>query len=395
MNQQTLNTQANAKVVAVSGSLLGVATAFTSSGLLLRPNRIFDGESLSLFSVTGVWGWLLIGLWLCAIIITLAPTLSVQLRGGVVGLIGALAPALTLWSAGNVAQAYTLANGPVARISLGASLWISLLGAYIVMYAASAWISSKRMRLLLFALPIGLIAVLLASGHLSDLSILREYANNQAEFGAQLRLHLFYTLGATAGGIVLGIPLGILANSKRRFEGPVFGVLNVLNVLPVLAFIGLLNPVLTLISASFPFLEALNIRPVGWAPVVIVLTFYATYPIARNTQTALQSLDQSVIDAACGIGMGFWQRVTAVDLPLAAPVIIAGIRIALVQTTAGAIIAGLVGGGGLGSFVFLGASQTAIDLVLLGTIPIVLLGLTIDRIVYFLQELFTYRSATS
>ena len=128
-------------------------------------------------------------------------------------------------------------------------------------------------------------------------------------------------------------------------------------------------------------------RGVGWAPVIIVLTAYAMYPIARNSYTAITTLDPAVLDAARGVGMTRSRRLLEVELPMATPVILAGLRVALVQTTAGAIIAGLVGGGGLGTFVFLGAAQTATDLILLGTIPIVVMALFFDRSALAVQRL--------
>lgn len=386
---QTTNTKANAKVVAISGALLGIAATFAPSGLVFRPNRIFDGKPVSILETLGGWGWALIGLYVLVLVFSLLPQLSNQVRGLIVGLLGGIAPSVLLWFAGSAANEYALATGPVARVSFGYGFWLSILAAYIVVYAATGWTNARWSRTLISITPLVLGAIVLASGHLAALSVMREYANNESEFVAQLRLHLFYTIGATAGGMAIGIPLGLIAANKPKTEGVVFGFLNVLNVLPVLAFIGLLNPVLTWLSDSIPALAAFNIRAVGWAPVFIVLTAYAAYPIARNTHTAMLTLDSSLRDAARGIGMSAWQRLIEVELPLSVPVIIAGIRIALVQTTAGAIIAGLVGGGGLGSFVFMGASQTAIDLVLLGTIPIVILGLLFDRLALGTQRLLS------
>jgi osmoprotectant transport system permease protein len=281
-----------------------------------------------------------------------------------------------------------VAKGDITRVSFGPGLWLTFLASTLVIYAATAWTPKKWQISLISYLPFIGVALLLLTGSLSALSLLREYANNSADFIAQLQRHLLYTVGATAGGIIIGIPLGLIAAGSKRAESAIFGTLNVLNVLPVLAFIGLLNPVLTWLSNSIPAVAALQISGVGWMPIIIVLTVYATYPIVRNTYTAMLTLDPSAIDAANGIGMGRARLLFEVKLPLGMPVIIAGIRIALVQTTAGAIIAGLVGGGGLGTFVFLGASQTAMDLVLLGTIPIVFLGLFFDRFALGVQNLF-------
>jgi osmoprotectant transport system permease protein len=177
-----------------------------------------------------------------------------------------------------------------------------------------------------------------------------------------------------------------LAVRRRALEPAIFGTLNVLQVFPTLAFIGLMNPILSGLSDRVTLFEQLGVRGVGWAPVVIVLSAYAVYPIARNAYTSLASLDPSVLDAARGVGMGRSRMLAEVELPLALPVIVAGLRVALVQTTAGAIVAGLVGGGGLGTFVFLGAGETATDLILLGVIPIMVLALFFDRSVLALQR---------
>jgi osmoprotectant transport system permease protein len=364
------------------------------SFLALKPNRVLDGVSRTALQSLGVWGWVLLGVWLAAVALSVAP-MRARARGLAVGLTGGAAVVLALGRAAAVASTYTAANGDVARVSLGPSFWFLALASYLVVYAATAWAHSGWRRVLISLDPILGVLALLLSGSLSSLSILREYANNAGDFGAQLQLHLLYVLGATTGGIVIGIPLGLLAASRRRTEPAVFAVLNVFNVLPALAFIGLLNPLLAWLSARIPLLSAIGVRPVGWAPVLIVLTAYAAYPIARNAHAAIVTIDPSVLDAASGVGMGRWRRLLDVELPLAAPVIVAGIRIALVQATAGAIVAGLVGGGGLGTFVFLGASQTATDLVLVGTIPIVAIGLFFDRFALTSQRLLSRWSVTA
>lgn len=388
------DTASRAKVVAISGSLLGLAATFAPAFLVFKPNRVVDGVSKSAIEVFGTWGWVLVGVWVLAALFAAVP-LPRPVRGVVVGVLGGAASVGTLWLAGLAADRYLTSTGDVARMSFSGSVWIVLLASYVVVFAATAWLPRGLPRVIISYAPLVGITALLMTGSLSSLSIMREYANNSAEFWAQLQLHLFYVLGATTLGILIGMPTGILAARRPRTEPAVFGVLNVLNVLPVLAFIGLLNPVLTWASESIPALAAINVRGVGWTPVLIVLTAYATYPIARNSYTAMLTLDRSVLDAANGVGMGRGRRMFEVELPLAAPVILAGVRIALVQTTAGAIIAGLVGGGGLGSFVFLGASQTATDLILMGTIPIVVLGLFFDRFARLVQRAFSRWSVTA
>jgi osmoprotectant transport system permease protein len=383
--QVTGTVREHAKVVAVTGALLGVAATFASHGISFNANRIIEGEPTSLVHGLGVWGWVLVAVWVVAALVSLSP-LSDRTRGIVVTLLGGAAPVLMLWSAGAAAAAWVAAKSDIARTSLLWAAWLSLFASYVVIFAATAWLQPGALRAVLTYLPVAGIVVLMVTGQLSELAVAREYANNADVFAIEFRLHLAYVAGAVSIGLVAGLILGLLAVRRRALEPAIFGTLNVLQVFPTLAFIGLMNPILTGASDRIPLLNALGVRGVGWAPVIIVLSAYAVYPIARNTYTSLASLDPGVLDAARGVGMSRARMLAEIEFPLALPIIIAGLRVALVQTTAGAIVAGLIGGGGLGTFVFLGAGETATDLILLGVIPIMVLALFFDRSALALQR---------
>ncbi|NTU72012.1 MAG: ABC transporter permease [Coriobacteriia bacterium] len=385
MTQVTGTVREHAKVVAVTGALLGAAAAFASHGISFNQNRIIEGEPTSLVNGLGVWGWILVGAWVVAGLVSLSP-LPDRIRGIVVTVLGGAAPVLMLWGAGIAASAHVAAASDVARTSLLWAAWLSLFASYVVIFAATAWLEAGSLRAVLTYLPVAGVIGLALTGQLSELAVAREYANNAESFAVELRLHLAYVGGAVSIGLISGLILGLIAVRRRSLEPAIFGTLNVLQVFPTLAFIGLMNPILTGASERIPLLEALGVRGVGWAPVIIVLSAYAVYPIARNTYTSLSSLDSDVLDAARGVGMSRTRMLAEIEFPLALPVIIAGLRVALVQTTAGAIVAGLIGGGGLGTFVFLGAGETATDLILLGVIPIMVLALFFDRSVLALQR---------
>lgn len=374
-----------AKVVAVSGALLGTAASFASRGISFNPNRVVDSPPVSLVNGLGAWGWVLVGVWILAAALSLAP-LPLRVRGIAVTLLGGGAFLLALWRGGAEATAFAQASGEISRTSLMAGFWVLCFASYAVVFAATAWLEAGPLRAALAYLPIMGALALAAGGRLGDLAVAREYQNNAEEFMVEFRLHLFYVLGAVSVGLIAGLLLGLLAARRRSVEPLVFGTLNVLQVVPTLAFIGLMYPLLTGLSDMVPLLEQLGVRGVGWAPVIMVLAAYATYPIARNTYAALSSLDEGVLDAGRSMGMGRMRMLVDVELPLALPVIVAGLRVALVQTTAGAIIAGLIGGGGLGTFVFLGAGETASDMILLGVLPIVAIGLFFDRSALAVQQ---------
>lgn len=382
--QATAEVRSHAKVAAVTGCILGVAATFVPHGLVFRENRIANGVASSL-AASGAWGIALAVIWTVAALLALCK-LPERVRGYIVTLLAGAAVLICVAGSGDAASRFASESGDIARTSLGAGFWLTLGAGYVVIFAATAWLEAGWRRALVTYVPVIGTFALLAGGALDSLAIMREYANNAEDFARQLALHLTYVAGAVGVGLVAGIALGLLATRGPRLEAGVFGVLNVLQVWPTLALVGIMYPLLTAAAKHVPALKAAGVRGVGWAPVMIVLAAYAVYPIARNVHSAIVSLDRSVVDAARGTGMGPIRRLAEIELPLAFPVILAGLRIALVQTTAGAIVAGLVGGGGLGVFVFLGAGQTATDLILLGVVPIVVLALFFDRAALALQR---------
>jgi osmoprotectant transport system permease protein len=154
-------------------------------------------------------------------------------------------------------------------------------------------------------------------------------------------------------------------------------------------------PVMAALGQHIPGLKAAGVSGIGWAPVMVVLLLYSLYPVTRNTMVAIQQLEPEVLDAAKGSGMNRSRTFWEVELPLAFPVVLAGVRVALVQSTAGAIIAAFVGGGGLGTIMFMGLEQTSMDLVLVGVIPIVLLALCFDALLRAIEHFTGRRQKTS
>jgi len=128
------------------------------------------------------------------------------------------------------------------------------------------------------------------------------------------------------------------------------------------------------LAARVPAAAALGIRGIGAAPAVVALFLYSLLPIVADTVVGLRRVSHEAVEAALGMGMTDNQVLSRIELPLALPVILTGIRVVLVQNIGMVTIAALIGGGGLGTFVFQGIGQNAIDLVLLGAIPIVVLA---------------------
>ena len=393
--------RANA-IISVTGGLIGALALGFAPFVSFRPNRIVGGDPSSAVSALGFAGWVALILMLLAGLA--APALWsgrregkagekgvwTRVRGfsGVVrGLLATAALLLLLAETGRVASEFAAGQSPAARTSFGWGFYVFLFALFLVLYAASADTPSRSGRIVIGLAPLLGVVLLAAFGALSELGIVREWSLTRDTFVPELTRHLFYALGATIGAIIFGVPLGIWAARSKKAETVIMGALSLGQVLPVLAFVGIMIPVLGSLSDRVPPLEALGISGIGWAPVMVVLFIYALFPVTRNTLVAIQQLDPGVLDSAKGMGMGRWRSLKEVELPLAFPVVLAGIRIALVQSTAGAIIAAFVGGGGLGTIMFMGLEQTSMDLVLVGVIPIVVLALFFDTLLRGVERL--------
>jgi len=183
-----------------------------------------------------------------------------------------------------------------------------------------------------------------------------------------------------ASGSVLGVPLGLWATRNDRVRGIVLGVTGAIQTVPSLALLGLLVVPLATLGATFPVLRDLGIRGIGNAPGFIALTLYALLPIVRGTYLGVSGVDPGALDAGRGMGMSRGQLLGQVELPLAAPLIVDGIRTAAVLTTGITTLTVFAGARNLGVLVFEGLGQFAPDLILLGALPTIALAVGADAL---------------
>jgi len=186
-----------------------------------------------------------------------------------------------------------------------------------------------------------------------------------------LTAHLQLTLAALAAGTALAVPAGILASRIPRLEAYVLGIAGVIQTVPALA----------LLAVMVPLLAALGLPGIGWLPAFLGLGLYSLLPILRNTVTGLGAVDPAVIEAARGVGMTPWQRLRVVELPLALPVVIAGVRTATVWTVGMATLSTPVGAPSLGNYIFSGLQTRNLDAVLVGCAAAAALALGLDGLV--------------
>jgi osmoprotectant transport system permease protein len=225
------------------------------------------------------------------------------------------------------------------------------------------------------------------AGQFDALSIVREYENRRDVFTGEIERHCALVLGALLPALTLGVPLGLAVVRRPKLRGPLFATLNLLQTIPSVALFGLLIVPLSALAEAVPAVAAIGIRGIGFAPAIIALVLYSLLPVVRNTHAGFAGVDRAVIETAQGMGLTRRQIFRRVELPLAMPVLLAGLRIVTVQAIGLAVVAALIGAGGLGTFVFQGLGQDAVDLVLLGAVPAILLALAAD---FILQILTTF-----
>lgn len=188
---------------------------------------------------------------------------------------------------------------------------------------------------------------------------------NWRELLALTQEHIVIVLLATGLAVAVGLPLGVLLTRVKSLQTPVLGFANVMQTVPSLALFGLLIPI--------PFIGGIGART-----AVIALALYALLPVIRNTVTGILGIDPKVREAATAMGMTGCQILKMVELPLAAPVILTGIRVAVVISVGVATVAAAVGAGGLGTYIFRGLRQNDNNLLIAGALASALLALLCD-----------------
>lgn len=213
-------------------------------------------------------------------------------------------------------------------------------------------------------------------------------AESLAELPVLLRAHLLLGGSAVAIAVVVGVPLAIMAAECRRLATPLLAFAGLIQTIPALALLALFYPLLLLIGRA----TGLPLPALGFLPALIALTLYALLPILRNGIAALQGIDPAVIEAAEGIGMSRLQRLWLVELPLGAPVMLAGIRTASVWTLGAATLATTVGQPSLGNLIFSGLQTESWVRVLVGCGASALLALAADAMLALIERGVAKRS---
>ena len=376
--------QGRANFVLLSLLLVAMLAWWSLPSVSLAPNRIVPGTNHHAWAVAGwpmaiVWALpLAVGAWLCR-------HFSPRHARAVLVLVTISLIGLPLW--------LTLASWqlvdpdlPQARLGIGASLWVLLFVLLLAMVELRSYLKLAAWQVWLCVLsPVVVGAICIPLG-LDALALWQEYLGRRDGLHKAVVEHLLLVSTTVLLSLSLGIAIAMAIRAVPRLQSSAFAVLNFFQTVPSLALFGLLLGPLAWLSHRYTWLADLGVSGIGWAPALIAKVIYSLLPMVRNTFVALEGVDESVIDAARGMGMSRIQIFTQVRVPLALPVMLEGVRITTVQAIGLAAVAALIGAGGLGRFIFQGLGQAAMDMVLLGALPILLMAVAADALLAALSR---------
>ncbi|WP_144521918.1 ABC transporter permease [Bacillus pumilus] len=196
---------------------------------------------------------------------------------------------------------------------------------------------------------------------------------NGGELLTKMWEHLYISLIAVVLGIIVAVPLGVVLTRMKRGAGFVIGVVNTFQTLPSLAILAFFIPILG----------------VGKIPAIVALFFYSVLPILRNTYAGVQGVNKNLLESGKGIGMTTWEQIRLVELPLAVPIIMAGVRTSTIYLIGWTTLAAFIGGGGLGDYILIGLQLYQPEYIIAGAIPVTILAVIIDFTLMKLEKKVT------
>lgn len=361
--------------------MFAVGVAFTLGIVATAPNRLLTARTVSALAAPG-WSLALYAIACVAaggLVRMRAGSLAHMARLARLARLGAALSAfgLLLLLLGEAATSARVGLGPNARVALAPGAWVAI-GLLTLFAAALGGSLGRAGRPAALAALLGIVAAFLASGGLDALSLVREAGERREDLVQALVEHCWIAGGALLLALAVAVPMTLAAFRFRAAERALVAVLSTIQTIPSIALFGLLLPLFSAIGAASPTLRALGLRGIGPAPAIVGIAAYLALPLVAGFLAGLRAAEESVVEAARGLGLTAREVLTGVRLPLGLPVFVGSLRTGAVQAVGLGALAALVGGGGLGTFVFQGVGQLAVDVVLLGALPIVGLALGVD-----------------
>lgn len=384
-------------IASILMSLSTVILLFSNHFMFVSESRVDSKNGLTAMESLGANFPILLVITLLIFILILIKK-DAPLLNYITGIIASSAIGCSILFAGQATNVISNESAS-GRISMSLGVYAYILLMYLIIEKCNISIV-KNWQKYTVALPATLITIIsLVTGQLDGLSIMQEYYSRTGQFYDELTKHINMSLSVIFFSIIIGIPLGWWAYKNKKVGNFIPTFLSIIQSIPSIAFIFLMMFPLAFINNNVPGAEELGITGIGASPVFLALVFYALFQIVNNVYGALSSIDKHYIEVAEGMGMSPNQIFWKVELPNAMPVILSGIRLATIVTISGTTLGAYAGFGGLGTFIIAGSSGFAVDLILLGTFPIIFMIIITNYLIIFTNRIMlaisTYRGSVT
>ena len=278
----------------------------------------------------------------------------------------------------------------MSRMSFGLGFVLMVIALYGINVLTESYITNRWMkyvnRYLVWLIVFGLVA----AGFMDNYSVMKEYAANSRTFMRYLNGHISLCVKALTLSILIGVPTGYWCYSRRVADRVIMFIISIFETMPMLALFAIIRIPCNALGESIPALKSFGVGNHGLSVSVIALTIYGLYLIISNSRAAFTVVDKDYKEVASALGMSPLKIFFRIQLPLALPVVLTGIRLAMISTITSAALAAFFGGGGLGQYINLGTNGSALDLQLLAVIPIFVLTVAADLIMRVVIYLIRY-----
>lgn len=366
-------------IAALAMGLLALMALFIKSFIIVLENRISKMQHVAGMSVLGPYFWIMVAAVLILLVLIVCKGED-EKRNFITGLFASVCMGGTMFFMG-LATNIQMEGRPVTyRVTFGISVYLMLLAFYGVIVKCNEKIQSNWKKNVSVFLGIGIIVLLFVTGWMNKLSIMTEFFTRKEKFIECLIQHVNISAIVMIISLLVGIPLGYLCYRYKAVDFIVMGFLNIIRSIPSIALIMVMVTPLSMLK-KIPFLEKMGVGAFGFTPVFCALLLYALFQIVNSMSGALKTIDPNLIKTAKAMGMTSSMIMYKVQIPLILPVVISGVRVAIISTFTAASLGSMVGFGGLGTFIRMGSGgAVALDMILLGAVPIMIMIFIADFI---------------
>ncbi len=362
----------NYDVVSIFMCLVCFLALIFNGYLITMANRISKMVNINIFTAVGSYGWIAIATLGVLTILVFIKGES-ELKNFITGLVSSCFLGEIFFLSGLAATLFKESESPSARITWGVGTYIMIAAWYGIVIKCNQNINKQYMRFLTQFSGILIVILLFATGAMNDMSIVVEFFARQDTFFVALKDHFNISISVLISGLVVGLPLGYLCYKYSAVNSVVMTILNIVRSIPSIALILLMVTPLTFLK-GIPFFEKMGISAFGFTPVFCALFLYVLFQIVNSLNGALKTVDGNHLKTARAMGMTDFMILWKVQLPLILPVLVSGLRVAIVSTFSAATLGSMVGFGGLGLFITMGSGDAVtLDLILLGAVPIIIM----------------------